>query len=393
MVETSAQKKAVVVGGSNGIGLALTRQLVQKNYFVYVLDIVVPCDLEKNELLQIKYIYCNLLDFDEALFQKLSECTLIDTLIITAGAGSVAEFQNMHIAQIENTLKLNTLATIKVFSIFYKRIQAKKDFFSLVLGSIAGEISSPLFSIYAASKAAVNRFVESINIELECSGYENRVLNVSPGTIKGTKFYGGENHLAELDSLVSEILYCMMQKEVLYIPDYEPVYKDVINRYRENPHEFGVSSYQYKQSSGRMNLYRSAKIGYLSGTFDLFHIGHLNLIKRAKECCDYLIVGVHPNAAHKGKDTFISFEERKAIVGAIQYVDKVVDSFPEDSDAWNALQYNMLFVGSDYKGTERFNRYETFFAEKDVEIVYLPYTQNVSSTKIREELNVKGIIS
>ena len=93
-----------------------------------------------------------------------------------------------------------------------------------------------------------------------------------------------------------------------------------------------------------------AVIGYLSGTFDLFHIGHLNLIRRAKQHCDYLIVGVHPNAAHKGKTTFIPFEERMEIVGACRYVDKVVESCPEDSEAWERWHYDRLFVGSDYKG-------------------------------------------
>lgn len=129
------------------------------------------------------------------------------------------------------------------------------------------------------------------------------------------------------------------------------------------------------------------KVGYLSGTFDLFHIGHLNLIRRAKEYCDYLIVGVHKDASHKGKETFINFEERKAIVGAIKYVDEVIESEREDSDVWAHHKYDMLFVGSDYKGTERFNRYEEYFADKGVEIVYFPYTQGTSSTKLREALS------
>ena len=124
-------------------------------------------------------------------------------------------------------------------------------------------------------------------------------------------------------------------------------------------------------------------IGYLSGTFDLFHIGHLNLIRRAKEQCDYLIVAVHDSGKWKGKETFIPFEERKEIVGACRYVDQVVDSPVEDSDAWELYHFDKLFVGSDYKGTERFNRYEEFFKDKGVQIVYFPYTQSTSSTQIR----------
>ena len=132
--------------------------------------------------------------------------------------------------------------------------------------------------------------------------------------------------------------------------------------------------------------YYSAKVivGYLSGTFDLFHVGHLNLLQRAKEKCDYLIVGVHDSGAWKGKDTFIPSEERKRIVKACRYVDKVVDSCREDDEAWNLYHYDRLFVGSDYKGTERFKRYEEYFRDKGVEIIYFPYTQSTSSTQIRK---------
>lgn len=90
---------------------------------------------------------------------------------------------------------------------------------------------------------------------------------------------------------------------------------------------------------------------------------------------------------HKTKETFINFEERKAIVGAIKYVDEVIESERENSDVWAHHKYDMLFVGSDHKGTERFNRYEEYFADKGVEIVYFPYTQGTSSTKLREALS------
>ena len=132
---------------------------------------------------------------------------------------------------------------------------------------------------------------------------------------------------------------------------------------------------------------KTVKIGYLSGTFDLFHVGHLNLLERAKKYCDYLVVGVNANAAHKGKITFIPLEERMRIVRAIGIVDKVIVAYPEDSEAWDEIKYDYLFVGSDYKGSERFNRYEEYFADKNVEIIYFPYTQGTSSTKLREVLD------
>lgn len=183
--------------------------------------------------------------------------------------------------------------------------------------------------------------------------------------------------------------YDKLLMDTLFIPQYEEIFKGVLDRYHSDPHEYGLHSYNYKKESGRLDNKRRVKIGYLSGTFDLFHVGHLNLLKRAKAQCDYLIVGVHDSGAWKGKETFIPLEERKAIVGACKYVDKVVDSCREDSDAWNLWHYDKLFVGSDYKGTERFNRYEEYFKDKGVEIVYFPYTQSTSSTQIRKTVLLK----
>lgn len=211
-------------------------------------------------------------------------------------------------------------------------------------------------------------------------------MNVSPGSIKGTKFNGGENNILQLETLARDIVKKLFESKELFIPDYDTVYKGVIERYNTDPHAFGVSSYEYKKQSGRCLNKECVVIGYLSGTFDLFHVGHLNLLRRAKRECDYLIVGVHPNAKHKNKETFIPFNERMEVVGACKYVDKVVKSCPEDSDAWNLWHYSKLFVGSDYKGTERFERYEKYFSDKNVDIVYLPYTKETSSTQIREKI-------
>lgn len=382
------QKTAVVVGGSNGIGLAITLQLLQTGYRVHVLDI---CPPEQNLLPEGKYTYhfCNVREPDEALLLQLAEDAAVDLLMITAGLGRVAELEYLHPAEIEKLMQINAVAVIKLIRTFYGRIKDSRDFYCGVMGSIAGLVSSPMFSVYAASKAAVCRFVESVNIELEAAGVKNRILNVSPGSIKGTRFNGGENDLSQTQLLAEQIVSHLQNRTQLFIPEYDKVYRGVLERYHKDPHAFGVSSYQYKKASGRVQNEKKAVIGYLSGTFDLFHVGHLNLIKRAKQKCDYLIVGVHPDASHKGKETFIPFEERMAVVGACRYVDKVVQSCLEDSDAWNQWHYDKLFVGSDYKGTERFNRYEAYFADKGVEIVYFPYTQSTSSTQIRKTVLLK----
>lgn len=379
-------KKAVVVGGSNGIGLAIAKNLIARNYHVVILDMAKP-DMADSD--NFTYYPCNLLDFNEKLFQELSSAPEVNVLMITAGFGRVANFEYLHPTEIQNLLMVNTVAGIKIIRYFYERIASKERFYCGMMGSIAGLLSSPLFSVYAASKAAICRFIESVNIELEVKGTENRILNISPASIQGTKFNGGSNELSRVEELAGRIVEKMFASEELFIPQYEEIYRAVLERYEKAPHEYGIHSYEYKMQSGRVFNEKRVKIGYLSGTFDLFHVGHLNLLKRAKQHCDYLIVGVHPSAAHKGKETFIPFEERKQIVAACKYVDRVVEACPEDCDARDLYHYDRLFVGSDYKGTERFKHYEEYFKDKGVEIVYFPYTQGTSSTQIRKTVLLK----
>ena len=383
-------KKAVIVGGSNGIGLAIAGKLIQRGYHACILDICPPDTKVLSDDSQYTYYPCDLLDMDWELPGTLSRDPEVAGLMITAGFGRVAEFEYLHPAEIGRLLQVNTVASIQLMRVFYDRIKSGDAFFCGIMGSIAGLCSSPLFSVYAASKAAICRFTESVNIELEAAGIRNRILNVSPGSIGGTRFNGGENDPEKMSQLAEDITMALLSAETLLIPQYEEIYKGVLERYHTDPHKYGMDSYAYKQASGRVANENKVRIGYLSGTFDLFHVGHLNLLKRAKAQCDYLIVGVHPDASHKGKQTFIPFEERMQIVGAVKYVDKVVPSCREDSDAWDLWHYTRLFVGSDYKGTERFMRYEEYFADKGVEIVYFPYTQGTSSTQIRNTIMNKS---
>lgn len=382
------QRKAVVVGGSNGIGLAISKKLIERGYFLEICD---KSDLDDSVLNQnsFHYNFCDLLDLDEDLIYSLASDKDVELLIVTAGIGRIADFQFHHTAEIEKIFMIDTVTTIKIFRIFYDRILKDNSFYACVMGSISGWMSTPSAAVYAAAKAGVVRFVESVNIELEAYGSNNRILDVSPASFKGSKFYGGKNDLSITGPLAEEILEHLFKRETRFIPQYEEVFKAVLERYAADPHEYGLHSYQYKKESGRLDNNKRVKIGYLSGTFDLFHVGHLNLLRRAKAQCDYLIVGVHGSGAWKGKETFIPFEERKAIVRSCKYVDKVVDSCTEDSDAWDLWHYDKLFVGSDYKGTPRFQRYEEYFADKGVEIVYFPYTQSTSSTQIRKAVLLK----
>lgn len=123
----------------------------------------------------------------------------------------------------------------------------------------------------------------------------------------------------------------------------------------------------------------------------MFHIGHLNILKRAKEQCDYLIVGVSTDELvqhDKNKTPIIPFAERCAIVEAIKYVDKVVPQTDKNKfGAWEKYHFNKMFVGSDWKGTPQWAKFEEEFAPVGVEIVYLDHTDGISSTILRDRLN------
>lgn len=130
-------------------------------------------------------------------------------------------------------------------------------------------------------------------------------------------------------------------------------------------------------------------IGYTTGVFDLFHVGHLNLLKNAKAMCDKLIVGVTVDelVLYKGKKAFIPFEDRIEIVRSIRYVDAVVPQYDMDKlAACRKLGASILFVGDDWYGTEKWDRYEKELANEDIKVIYFPYTKGISSTLINNAL-------
>ncbi len=132
-------------------------------------------------------------------------------------------------------------------------------------------------------------------------------------------------------------------------------------------------------------------VGYTTGVYDMFHIGHLNILKNAKSQCDHLIVGVSTDELvqkEKNKCPIIPYEERCEIVKAIKYVDQVVGQFNKNKlENWEKYHFDVMFVGSDWKGTEAWNNYEKQFEPLGVKIVYLPHTDGISSTDLRERLN------
>ena len=131
------------------------------------------------------------------------------------------------------------------------------------------------------------------------------------------------------------------------------------------------------------------KLGYTTGVFDLFHIGHLNLLRKAKSHCEKLIVGVSTDdlVAYKNKKAVIPFDERIEIISSIKYVDDVVEQKNLDKfKVWKNLKFNVMFVGDDWKGAPSWQEYEKKFKTVNVDILYFPYTKGTSSTLINQIL-------
>ena len=133
------------------------------------------------------------------------------------------------------------------------------------------------------------------------------------------------------------------------------------------------------------------KIGYTTGVFDMFHIGHLNILKKSKEYCDFLIVGVSTDELvekYKHKTPVIPYEQRREIVEAIKYVDRVVPQINMDKlQAWEKYRFEVIFHGDDWKNSEMYKQVENEMKQKGVDLVFIPHTEGVSSTIIYRKIN------
>ena len=132
------------------------------------------------------------------------------------------------------------------------------------------------------------------------------------------------------------------------------------------------------------------KIGYTDGVYDLFHVGHLNMINTAKEHCEYLIVGVHGDEVvkeYKHHVPIINENDRRKIVASIKGVDEaVINQFRDKLKLWELYHFDVVFIGDDWKGTERWNQFEKVLGELGVDVVYVPYTKGISTTEIRRKI-------
>lgn len=133
------------------------------------------------------------------------------------------------------------------------------------------------------------------------------------------------------------------------------------------------------------------RVGYAAGAFDLFHVGHLNILRHARERCDRLVAGVVSDEmlrAVKGIEPVIPTAERAEIVRSLVFVDDVyIETQPSKLDAWRDVQFTHFFKGDDWRGTEKGLALERELATVGVEVVYFPYTAHTSSTVLRRALD------
>lgn len=243
-------KKVLIVGGANGIGLSMAHVLAERNKTekVYVVDKAELAEEFQHE--KIESIQFDLTSQDYSVFDQFQD---IDGLIITAGFGRLALFKDIPEEMITTYFNVNTIPVIRIIKHFYDKLLCKEDFYCGVMVSIAGFMSSPFFSLYGATKAALKIFIESVNVELEKAGTSNRILNVSPGSIAGTSFNQGKTDLNITALLAKDIISKIEAKEDLFIPKYDEVFHEVLERYHADFRKEGLHSYEYKVASGRVN--------------------------------------------------------------------------------------------------------------------------------------------
>ena len=242
-------KRILIVGGANGIGLSMACLLAERDETekVYIID-KAPLD----KAFASPKIESRQFDLTAEDYSILDAYEDIDGLIITAGFGRLALFEDIDERMIATYFQVNTIPVIRIIKHFYHKLKSDNDFFCGVMVSIAGFMSSPFFSLYGATKAALKIFIESVNVELEKGGSPNRILNVSPGSIKGTSFSQGKTDLAVTAPLARDILLHMEAKDDLFIPQYDEVFHEVLERYHHDFRKEGLNSYDYKVASKRI---------------------------------------------------------------------------------------------------------------------------------------------
>lgn len=242
-------KRILVVGGANGIGLSIATELAKRAEVekVYIVDKAPLSEEFTNP--KFESFQFDLTNDDFSFFDRFTD---INTLMVTAGFGKLALFKDVPESHIMNSFNVNTIPVLRLVHKFYDKLDAKEDFYCGVMVSIAGFMSSPFFAVYGATKAALKIFIESVNVELKKGGSPNCILNVSPGSLKGTSFTAGKTDLSVTAPMAYAIIEHLEVKDDLFIPQYDEVFKNVLERYHADFRAEGEHSYDYKLNSGRV---------------------------------------------------------------------------------------------------------------------------------------------
>lgn len=242
-------KRILVVGGANGIGLSIATELAKRDEVekVYIVDKAPLCEEFSNQ--KFEPFQFDLTNEDYSFFERFTD---INALVITAGFGKLALFKDVPENHIMSSFNVNTIPVLRLVHRFYYKLESKESFYCGVMVSISGFMSSPFFAVYGATKAALKVFIESVNVELEKAGTSNRILNVSPGSLKGTSFTSKKTDLTITAPMANAIIDHLMAKDDLFIPQYEEVFKEVLERYHNDFRAEGIHSYEYKLNSGRI---------------------------------------------------------------------------------------------------------------------------------------------
>ena len=242
-------KRILVVGGANGIGLSIATELAKRDSIekVYIVDKAPLAEEYQNP--KFEAFQFDLTNEDYSFFDRFTD---INAMMITAGFGKLALFKDVPESYITSSFNVNTIPVLRLVHKFYEKLEAQEDFYCGVMVSIAGFMSSPFFAVYGATKAALKIFIESVNVELKKAGSPNCILNVSPGSLKGTSFSAGRTDLNVTAPMANTIIENLEAKDDLFIPQFDEVFKNVLGRYHNDFRAEGEHSYDYKLNSGRL---------------------------------------------------------------------------------------------------------------------------------------------
>jgi len=242
-------KRILIVGGANGIGLSMAHELAKREETeqIYIVD-KAPLQ-EEYAHSKIESFHFDLTSEDYSFFDRFTD---INALMITAGFGKLSLFKDISEQHIIDSFNVNAIPVLRLIKRFYPKLEAENGFYCGIMASISGWMSSPFFAVYGATKAALKIFIESVNVELKKGGSPNQILNVSPGSLKGTSFTAGKTELSVTAPMANAIIEHLEAKDDLFIPQYKEIFKNVLERYHADFRAEGEYSYDYKLNSGRV---------------------------------------------------------------------------------------------------------------------------------------------